>query len=643
MSNHSLEDLFSIELETHLKTLVDGFEALSGQGYQREIITKMLRAAHSLKGAARLVKKDKVEKLTHEIEDHLKETEYEKLIHETQLRKLSQIIVELGGKTQSCLSQKESHDGNTASLLHINAHHISELIHLASELSVLTKKIDALANKFESNDSSHNTLLSDTQRAASVSGHLQRLAYRLRLTPLHEVTRGLPLIAQNLSAQLHKEVMLRVFNGNTLIDRDLLKSVEPCLIQLLKNSIDHGFELPDQRVEQGKAPHGTITITAKQFGAIVEIEFKDNGAGIDPEIIREKVISKGLHDRATAQTLSKDELFEFLFLPDFSTRDSVSEISGRGIGLDIVKATLRELGGDVTLKSEIGAGTSFFLRIPSQVASFRALIFKSGVSHLGVPLSFVERIISFNEANIQEVCGKTILIHGEDEIPLIEGQRIFHSDLTQHDCSSIVILACVGKKLALKIDSIEGEQEVVVQPLDTRFQGIKKILGIAGGVGERVISILNPEQMLLEPFEHHSTVSYHHLSEVKDTTTKKILIVDDSLTVRELERRLLQQAGFDCEVAVDGVDGLEKIERENFSMIITDIDMPRMNGFELIERIKSHATLSQLPILIMSYKERQEDRIKGISLGADAFLSKGSFKDDSYLSTVTELLYRGQS
>lgn len=651
MSSLSLHELFEIERETHLKTLVNDLHSLSSAGCEKATLQRMLRAAHSLKGAARLIQHEEVERKAHALEEILKRIDAVEGLGQADLRDIIGFIEGLGGREAlaGALPEIEPAKGEfTGNTLHITSKHISELIHLSSELAVITKRVDGALQQsnghLRRNMNISESLFNDVERCNVVAATIQKMAYRMRLAPLSETTSSFPVMTQSMAGQLGKSVRLEVINGNTLIDRDLLRQLEPCLIQLLKNSVDHALEIPEEREKAGKHRHGKITLIAKQFGTVVELEFKDDGKGIDTEQVRSKVVAKGFHGQEAAAALTKEELLEFLFLPGFSTRDQVSELSGRGIGLDIVKATLTALGGNVTISTTLGAGTSFHLRIPSQIASFRALTFRCGEAIVGLPLAFIERVLEPSVA-MKEVCGRLTIEYGDEIVPLIDAAkalRLKEKAPTASQPCPVIVLSASGKSVALAVDSICGEQEVVVHQLDARFMSERRILGVADGGGDQLITIVNAEQFLGGSFEQFTSVTASVNDDAPSGPEKRILIVDDSLTVRELERQLLTQAGFVCDVATDGLDGLEKVSCGQYSLIITDIDMPRLNGFELVEKLRGDEGLSKLPILVVSYKDRPEDRSRALALGADGYLSKGSFKDDSFIKAVCELIPEGE-
>lgn len=651
MCNAFLTELFEIERSTHLRTMASTAQLFARGEVSRESIDSMLRAAHSLKGAARLVSDKIVEETCHTIESTIKEIDDSNPIHPDTIQRITSAIEKMGGKVllATATATAELKPSAECSTLHITVRMISELIQLSSELAVVTRRVDQALqtthSKAARRQEIESTVLEDAQRCSLLATQLQKASYRMRLAPINEITASLATLCNSFSVQTSKSVHVSTVNGGTLIDRDLLAKIEPCLIQLLKNAIDHGIEPAHERESLGKRASGQIHVIAKQFGTVVEVEFRDDGRGIDVERARSVVAQRGLHPVASCHELSDEEVLAFLFLPGFSTRETLTELSGRGIGLDIVKETLSAMGGDVWITNRPGYGTSFHLRIPSQIASFRALLFDCGETTVGLPLAFVDRILKL-DSQPELLAGRPIVVVENTIIHLVAGSstlRLNEPVNPLRGSETIIIVNNGTQRVGLICDAVRGEEEVVVHKLDERFSREPRILGTSLCSGSRLATILDAESLLGEqsPLAAHLTESAD--SDNSALPTYSVLIVDDSMTVRELERQLLLQAGFQCEVACDGLDGAEIAHSGKFDLIVTDIDMPRMNGFELVEKLRSSAKHRNTPILVVSYKDRDVDRQMALQTGANAYLSKGSFKDDTFVTMVKSLLNGGQS
>lgn len=651
MCSASLIELFEIERSRHLRSMVVAAQNFSRGGFSQETIDSMLRAAHSLKGAARLVDDKVVEQTCHEIESILNDIDHSSTVSTEIIQRITAALERMGGKIllATAAATSASSEYSESGTLHITVRMISEMIQLSSELAVVSRRVDQSLQAFQGRTAKQqeieSTLLDDAQRCSLLATQLQKASYRMRLAPLNEITTSLAGLSASFSEQTSKSVKILTVNGGTLIDRDLLVKIEPCLIQLLKNAIDHGIEPAHERERSGKNPCGQINVIAKQFGTVVEIEFRDDGSGINIEHVRSVVAQRGLHPLASCHELSDEEVLAFLFLPGFSTRETVSALSGRGIGLDIVKETLSAIGGDVWITNRSGHGTSFHLRIPSQIASFRALLFECGEATVGLPLAFVDRIVRL-ESQPELLAGRPILIIENSTVPLIAGTsalRLCEQSKPLKGTEMIVVINSGTQRVGLICDNVRGEEEVVVHKLDERFCGESRILGTSLCTGNRLATILDAEKLLGEHSLYDDHVTATPDSDESISPTHSVLIVDDSVTVRELERQLILQAGLKCEVACDGLDGAELANRSEFDLIITDIDMPRVNGFELVERLRSSPKHANTPILVVSYKDRDVDRQMALHVGANAYLSKGSFKDETFITMVKSLLNGGTS
>ena len=629
-----LLDLFEGERVTHSKTLVTELQQGMTAGFDEKAKHSMFRAAHSLKGAARLVSNAAIERTAHALESLIQEivpnsddrSFIPQFIESLKLLGAGQQLIEVGIASSSLGSSEPSPQS-------MSDDQISHLLFLASEVCAIAGNMDRqLVGKSDPH----------VERLLAVATKLKDSTSRLQLVPLEEVVRPLTSIVGHLAEQLQKQVTIKVRNVRTLMERSIVKRLDPCFVQLIRNAIDHGIESPEERIKKGKSATGTVTIDAYQRGVETEIHVRDDGLGIDEAIIRTAIVRKGLHDEATVNRLTREEVMEFLFLPEFSSRSELSLISGRGIGLDIVRDTLRSLGGDVTVQSKLHEGTKFILTFPTRVASIRSIIFVAGTTTVAVPMTYVDRILHLDELNFLTVNGLPALSYMDKEIPYYEGKKVFNAGgsaperISTTGRGAVIVISHSGKTIAIKVDRVCSEEELIIQPLDPRFNDTEELLGVAIGRDQSVIGIINVHELI---FGRNLVVTETHtIAENHTTQAPTVLIIDDSVTVRELEKRLLSRAGFICETAADGKEGFEILQTQKFDIVITDIDMPRMTGFDLLEALQKNNRQLPAPFLVVSYKERIEDRERGIALGASGYLSKGSFKDATFIKTVEEVL-----
>lgn len=482
-------------------------------------------------------------------------------------------------------------------------------------------------------------------RATSLSHDLYTSALACRMRPFADGLQTYPRMVRDLARSLGKDVHLEITGQFTRVDRDILEKLEAPLGHLLRNSVDHGIESAEERVAAGKPAHGTIRLSARHNAGRLHITVADDGRGIDLEKLRATVVSRNLSRADVAENLSETELLEFLLLPGFTMASQVTEISGRGVGLDVVQNVVREVHGSVRISSVRGHGTQFQLQVPLTLSVMRALLIDVSGEPYAVPLASITSTVKITPDAVSHLEGKPHFLRGSRRIALLNAHQILESPQPEgpRDELSVVVLGDQTAAYGLVVDSFLGERELVVQPLDPRLGKIKDIA--AGSLMEdgSVVLILDVEDVLRSAERLASTgrlgrVDSHRPVTTVRMTRKRVLVIDDSLTVRELERKLLVSGGYDVEVAVDGMDGWNAIRAGHFDLVITDVDMPRLDGIELVRRLRKDPRTRALPVMIVSYKDRTEDRKRGLDAGADYYLAKAAFHDEALLAAVAELI-----
>jgi two-component system sensor histidine kinase and response regulator WspE len=480
-----------------------------------------------------------------------------------------------------------------------------------------------------------------------VAGHSRRLyegALACRMRPFADGLRGLPRMTRDLGQSLQKQVRLVIEGQDTPVDRDVLEQLEASLTQLLRNAIDHGIESPQVRLAVGKPAEGVIRVEARHSAGRLLVTVADDGAGVDPDELRRSVVTRGLASTEAAAAMNEAELFEFLLLPGFTLASSVTEISGRGVGLDVVRELLRRLRGTIRVASRLGEGTQFQLHLPLTVSVVRALLVEVGGEAYALPLASVTCALKRPRSAIVSLSGRPHFTLRERRIGLISAHQVLETRSSAATTGeiSIVVLNGGGGELGLVVDRLLGERELLIQPLDARLGKIRDVS--AGGLLEdgSPVLILDVEDVArsLEKLAAGGDLAGLAANAGRDDAAprKRVLVIDDSLTVRELERKLLTQGGYDVEVAVDGMDGWNAIRAGRFDLIVTDVDMPRLDGIELVRLVRQDPRLKSLPVMIVSYKDRPEDRHRGLEAGADYYLAKAGFHDQTLLSAVANLI-----
>ena len=469
-------------------------------------------------------------------------------------------------------------------------------------------------------------------------------ALACRMRPFADVLAGQARMVRDLGRSLGKQVRLEIEGEKTQVDRDVLEKLEAPLTHLLRNAVDHGIETPEQRVLAGKPAEGLIRLRASHQAGLLVLELSDDGNGVDLEKVRRSIIERHLSPAETAAQLSEEELLTFLFLPGFSLRDKVTEVSGRGVGLDAVQHMVRQLHGAVVLEQTAGEGSHFHLEVPLTLSVVRSLVVEVGDEAYAFPLAHIERMCDLEPADIVQVEGRQHFWYEGRHVGLVAASQLLQRPASQggQETLKVVVIREREAIYGVAVERFIGERTLVVLPLDERLGKVQDISAGALLDDGSVVLIVDVEDMLRSVDKLLNTGRLERIArqgnQVVEAARKRILVVDDSLTVRELQRKLLLNRGYDVAVAVDGMDGWNALRSEDFDLLITDIDMPRMDGIELVSLLRRDNRLQSLPVMVVSYKDREEDRRRGLDAGADYYLAKASFHDDALLDAVVELI-----
>ncbi|AOJ96122.1 hybrid sensor histidine kinase/response regulator [Burkholderia multivorans] len=482
------------------------------------------------------------------------------------------------------------------------------------------------------------------RRSTHIAEQLYDEALQCRMRPFGDATRAYPRIVRDLARSLGKQVRFSIVGEATQVDRDILDLLDAPLGHLLRNAIDHGVESPEVRRARGKPAEASVTLEARHSAGSLLVSVIDDGPGVDMDALRAAIVRQHLTDDETAARLSDPELLEFLLLPGFSMRDAVTDVSGRGVGLDAVQEMVRSVRGAVRIFNEPGAGMRFVLQLPLTLSVIRSLLVEVGGEPYAFPLAHVRRTLELAHEDIDVLEGQPHFPFDGRRAGLVAAHQLL--DAGEPDASrastAVVVVGGEPELYGVAVDRFLGERMLVVQPLDSRLH---KIQNIAAGAllenGDPVL-IVDVEDLIrsvdklvrggqLAKLTRDPQLAYAD-------RRRRVLVVDDSLTVRELERKLLEKRGYDVTVAVDGMDGWNAVRGEAFDLVVTDVDMPRMDGIELVTLIKNDPLLQRVPVMIVSYKDRDEDRRRGLDAGADYYLAKSSFHDEALLDAVHDLI-----
>ena len=482
------------------------------------------------------------------------------------------------------------------------------------------------------------------RRTSNLSDRLYQEVIQSNMRPFADGVQGFPRMIRDLARKLNKEVKFEIFGKATPVDRDIIKKLEAPLTHILRNSIDHGLELPEERIAAGKPAEGTVRLEAVHRGGMLSITIADDGRGINFDWLRQKIINKSLATPEIVAQLSESELMEFLFLPGFSTAKQVTEISGRGVGLDIAKSMAHEVGGTVRALSTLGKGTTFHFQLPLTLSVVRTLLVEISGEPYAFPLARIEQIVNVNKKDIASVENRQYFTMDNKNIGLVAAYQVLElkQPPPKSETLSVVVISEQSDYYGLVVDRFLGEHDLVVRPLDPRLGKVQDISAAAlMGDGSPILIVDASDLMrsvdnLLNNSQLNRVISSSEQMVVD--SRKSILVVDDSITVREMERKLLQNKGYKVDVAVDGMEGWHAVSTNHYDLVVSDVDMPRMNGIEFTTKIKNNPKLNSIPVIIVSYKDREEDRIRGLEAGADYYLTKASFQDDTLVNAVYDLI-----
>jgi two-component system chemotaxis sensor kinase CheA len=475
-----------------------------------------------------------------------------------------------------------------------------------------------------------------------VSGQLRDQVMKLRMLPVGRGWSRYPRTVRQLAQQLGKEVRLQTHGEEVELDKMLVEQLDEPLLHLLRNAIDHGLESPDRRVAAGKSREGTVRLSAEHRGSQVVISLADDGGGIDAARVRRRAVERGLLSEARAKELTDDQAIDLVFAPGFSTAEKVSDVSGRGVGLDVVRETIARLKGTVHVESQLGVGTTFELRLPLTLAIVQVLLVRVAGQTLAIPLDLVQRTIALPPEQVRLTGTRETILDDGVERPLLRLGRVLGWEHSAGELPSElpIVLVDLGKRVvAFACDGFLGRQEIVLKTLGTLLQ---RVPGAAGAtlVGDRPVLVLDLPAVV-ELASERATLARptDEPTEAAVARRARVLVVEDADVIRESLRRAFEGAGCEVVVARDGEEGLACARAERFDLVSTDVVMPTMDGYELTRRLRAMESYRDVPIVMVTSKAERIDRIRGFDAGVDAYVTKPTDADE-LLRTALRLLER---
>ncbi len=458
---------------------------------------------------------------------------------------------------------------------------------------------------------------------AQVAEHTTDRARRLRMRPFADACEALPRAVRDLAGAAGKEVQLRLTGTDVQADRAVLDGLREAVLHLVRNAIDHGIEPPANRERAGKSPTGTVTVGAELRGSRILVTVADDGAGLDIAAVRARLAEAGRPAPAADQDVARA-----LFDGGISTRGEVTPISGRGVGLDLVRAAVRRIDGDVRVDWHAGQRTTFTIDCPPSLATIRALLVGIGAQILAIPSSQVARVVRVPLREVRRAEGRDMILTADGPVPVVPLERLLPPLTGRPPAGSLlaVLLGSDRRRLAVSVDEVLTEQELMLRPLGSASDRLPLVSGAALLPSGHVAVVLNPAVLLRDGLNLAPGAGPALAGAATDVApARRVLVVDDSLTTRTLERSLLEAAGYDVQMAVDGADGWKMLQEEGADLVVTDIEMPRMDGFRLCELIRGSRRFRELPIVLVTALESAEHRARGLECGASAYLGKSSF------------------
>ncbi|MDQ1695030.1 MAG: two-component system, chemotaxis family, sensor kinase CheA [Frankiaceae bacterium] len=461
-------------------------------------------------------------------------------------------------------------------------------------------------------------------------------AMGLAMVPVRRVVAGLPRVVRDVAAATGKDVLLVLAGEDVELDKQVLDGVSDALKHLVVNAVDHGCEDPDDRVALGKPAQATVTVSARAAGGTVVLEVADDGAGIDEAALRLAAIERGV--LAPESTLSGHDLLQVLFLPAFSTATEVTETSGRGVGLDVVRSSVESLGGAVDLRTDPGHGTTFTLTLPVTLGVLRCLIARIGDERYALPVPGIVESISLKDAEVHALAGSPVVVRHGITVPLLDlGAAL--GVTSGREARAAVVVRHGDRQVAWAVDRLDGERELVVKDLGT-FLGRPPLVSGATIDGDGSVICLVDLRELVGDARPAVVPATESKPEAPVGKRARVLVVEDSVGVRELERVILEGAGYEVITAVDGLDGAARLKDTPADVVVSDVEMPGMDGFNLTRTIRRTRGWEQVPVIIMTSRGSEDDQRAGLEAGASAYLLKTEFDQNQLVETVRRLVGR---
>ena len=548
--------------------------------------------------------------LQRELEDAIKDW--------TKLKDVSRHLVHATGRTERTLTSKRQ----------------DLLDRIEAHLKTIGQRTSALSQDF-SRDAMHVSILTD---------NLQEDIKRARMLPVATILDGFHRLVRDVARREDKQAVLELVGTETEVDKRVLELIKDPLMHILRNAVSHGIETIDDRLRSGKPPAGRIVVRTAQVGGQIRIDVSDDGQGIDADRVLDRAIELGLVDPAQGRNLPARDVLNFIFHSGLSTKTAVTNVSGRGIGMDVVRENIQRVQGQITVETEPGAGSTITITLPLTLSTTKSLIVGVGGEVYALPITAVERILRIVPGDIESIEDTPALVLDGAPVAvarLADLLGVGDGDAPAADTKMpVVILSVEQRRLGLVVDSLVDEQEMVVKPLGKQLLRVRNVAGGTVVGSGAVILVLNPLDLIASAVPRASAPgSLARTSDAAATAERQcVMIVEDSITTRTLEKNILETAGYVVVTCKDGAEAMAYLRDGTCDAIISDIDMPNVNGFDLVERIRQIERYRDLPVLLVTSLGSDEDRRRGMQVGANGYIVKSDFEQGRFLEMLEALL-----
>lgn len=699
MKTRKYIEIFAREAEEHLQLLRQGFLGMEKDGLVREGLHSLLRSVHTLKGSARMLDLGLLGQVAHDLETLLKEVEggsrtltpalIDLLLVATdalealtaQAHSGGEIAVNVDAVLEGLktgvlpehpvlLTPRAGEEKAERETVRASVAKLDQMVNLLGEIFIVRRMLEERGRQMNGLQGRLDGFLRRLRRAENyylckdilddftrltldferdtlalgyLAGELHDGAMELRMLPLSTITDDLVRMTRDLARDQQKEIHFSLSGEEVELDRMMLEAARPMLLHMLRNAVDHGIETPDERQRVGKPAAGRVELSARYEGGFVRLVLRDDGGGIDPKQIRKVAVERRLLAADEARHLSDEEAVYLILRPGFSTREFITDVSGRGVGMDVVKANIDRVKGNLVIHSTPGKGTEMILLLPLTLAVVSSLIVDCEGEVYAIPLHYVSEILRLAEKDVLTEGGREVVRVRGNTLPLFAIREILGLSRQQATPGRItaLVLNFREQQLACLVSQSLGVQELVVKGMGKQLKSVEFFSGatiLGDGAPALILSV--PDLFSASLAGRGSRLRQDMEGGRAPTRKGRILVVDDSITTRTMEKNILETHGYEVTIAISGPDALNKIAGVDFEfdLVVSDVEMPGMSGFELTRKLREMERTRETPVIIVSSRASDADKRQGIEAGAQAYIVKGSFDQGTLLSTVETLI-----